>query len=165
MIRLPANHITSLQKINQASLRFLQANEKEPTIEELSEFDNMDINKIAAAMDMPTKYASLDAPAINDDDSDVDLASITEDKTIDEPDSQLMQESISEDLKRLLEKELTEREIQVLMLYYGLGGEEYTHEEIAAKLGLTRERVRQIRVLAESKLRVSDGVKILRKYL
>jgi RNA polymerase primary sigma factor len=81
------------------------------------------------------------------------------------PDDETFEHALSDDMERALDT-LADREKQILSLYFGLGGEEpLTLEEIGQKLGLTRERIRQIKEKAISRLRHSSRAKYLQGYM
>ena len=82
-----------------------------------------------------------------------------------DPDSDIMEESLSEDVKHILNS-LPNREATILKLYFGLDGERpHTLEEVGVKFKLTRERVRQIKEKAIEKLRHSSRKESLMQYL
>ena len=110
------------------------------------------------------RKVSMDAPFAQGD-GDGTLLDIMEDESADIPDADLMMKSLQVEVKRALAT-LSERESQVISLYYGLsGGHAVTLEEIADQFDLTRERVRQIKEKATRKLRQSSRSKELKAYL
>ena len=108
------------------------------------------------------KKVSVDAP-FQDDDSN-SLIDIMTDESAPGTDNLMEKESLSSDLEAALSR-LGEREAQVLKMLFGIGRNEMTAEEVANSLSLTRERVRQIKERALRRLRESDNINILMKYL
>ncbi|MBQ3831889.1 MAG: sigma-70 family RNA polymerase sigma factor, partial [Bacteroidales bacterium] len=79
-------------------------------------------------------------------------------------DSKLIEESLSKEIERVLAA-LTEREREIVKMFFGIGGPERTLEEISDQFGLTRERVRQIKEKAIRRLKHSNRSKLLKSYL
>ncbi len=163
IIRLPLNQVGSLNKVNHEINKFEQENQRRPSVEELAQRTGVDEEKIAQSMAASAHHVSIDAPFGEDDDNSmVDVMASGEDSRTDR---HVDHESMAMELRQVLEKVLKEREKQIVCACYGIGETEKGLEEIGDKMGLTRERVRQIREKSINKLRESGNVKILMKYL
>ena len=161
LVRLPLNKISSINKVNKFFFRLEQEFQREPTAEE-----------IAQKMDIPEKEVkdsmriSMDAPLTTDEDSSslYDVM-ITGDNAIPDAEREMNADSLRTEIDRYLTI-LDERDALILRMYYGLGG--YTAmslEEIGDRVGLTSERVRQIKSKAIRKLKNSCRSKRLKTYL
>lgn len=163
IVRLPLNQVGSLNKVNQEINKFEQEHQRRPSVEEISQRTGVDQEKIAQSMAASGHHVSIDAPFGEDDDNSmVDVMSSGDDSRTDKG---VDHESMAMELKQVLEKVLKDREKQIVCACYGIGEPEKGLEEIGDKMGLTRERVRQIREKSINKLRESGNVKILMKYL
>jgi RNA polymerase primary sigma factor len=159
-VRIPLNQNSQLIRLSRAETILSQVLKRDPTDHEISRLLEDTVENVRSARQMTSTEVSLDAPI---DRSDRDAATLGErfsgiDGTeIEErTDSRLMREFID----RVFAKYLTPRERRILYLYYGLeeGSEAMTLERIGALMGVTRERIRQIRERAFEKLRESpDG--------
>lgn len=163
IVRLPLNQVGSLNKVNQESNRFEQENQRRPSVEELAQRTGIDEEKISQSMAASGHPVSIDAPFGEDDDNSmVDVMASGEDSRTDK---HVDHESMAMELRQVLDKVLKDREKQIVCACFGIGETEKGLEEIGDKMGLTRERVRQIREKSITKLRDSGNVKILMKYL
>ena len=163
IVRLPLNQVGSLNKVNHEINKFEQENQRRPSVEELSDRTGVDEDKISQSMAASGHHVSIDAPFGDDDDNSMaDVMASGEDSRADK---KVDHESMSKELKQVLSKVLKDRERQIVCACYGIGETEKGLEEIGDKMGLTRERVRQIREKSINKLRDSGNVKILMKYL
>ena len=163
IVRLPLNQVGSLNKVNQESNRFEQENQRRPSVEELAQRTGIDEEKISQSMAASGHHVSIDAPFGEDDDNSmVDVMASGEDSRTDK---HVDHESMAMELRQVLDKVLKAREKQIVCACFGIGETEKGLEEIGDKMGLTRERVRQIREKSITKLRDSGNVKILMKYL
>ena len=163
IVRLPLNQVGSLNKVNQESNRFEQENHRRPSVEELAQRTGIDEEKISQSMAASGHHVSIDAPFGEDDDNSmVDVMASGEDSRTDK---HVDHESMAMELRQVLDKVLKDREKQIVCACFGIGETEKGLEEIGDKMGLTRERVRQIREKSITKLRDSGNVKILMKYL
>ena len=143
--------------------RFEQEFQRHPSVSELSDATNMDEEKIAQSMQADSHHVSIDAPFQDGEDNcmlDV-MASGDDSRT----DRHVDHESMAQELNTVLQKVLKEREITIIRECFGIGCHEKGLEEIGDQLGLTRERVRQIREKSIAKLRDSGNARILMKYL
>lgn len=163
IVRLPLNQVGSLNKVNQESNRFEQENQRRPSVEELAQRTGIDEEKISQSMAASGHHVSIDAPFGEDDENSmVDVMASGEDSRTDK---HVDHESMAMELRLVLDKVLKDREKQIVCACFGIGETEKGLEEIGDKMGLTRERVRQIREKSITKLRDSGNVKILMKYL
>ncbi len=164
IVRLPLNQVGSLNKVNQEINMFEQENLRKPSVQEISDRTGVDEDKIAQSMMASGHHVSIDAPFGSDDDDNamVDVMSSGDDSRTDKG---VDHESMALELRAVLGKVLKERERKILCACYGIGETEKGLEEIGDKMGLTRERVRQIREKSITKLRESGNIKILAKYL
>ena len=163
IVRLPLNQVGSLNKVNKESNRFEQENQRRPSVEELAQRTGIDEEKISQSMAASGHHVSIDAPFGEDDDNSmVDVMASGEDSRTDK---HVDHESMAMELRQVLDKVLKDREKQIVCACFGIGETEKGLEEIGDKMGLTRERVRQIREKSITKLRDSGNVKILMKYL
>lgn len=163
IVRLPLNQVGSLNKVNQEINKFEQEYNRRPSVEELSERTGVDEDKISQSMMASGHHVSIDAPFGDDDDNSmVDVMSSGDDSRTDK---KVDHDSMATELMSVLKKSLKDREYKILCGCYGIGEPEKGLEELGDKLGLTRERVRQIREKSIQKLRDSGNVKILMKYL
>jgi RNA polymerase primary sigma factor len=163
IVRLPLNQVGSLNKIKKESSRLEQKFERPPSAEEIAEALEIPHYKIDAALKISTKYVSMDAPLTDDEDTKFIDLFIDEDSPV--TDAGLMRESLAKEIQRSLAT-LSEKERDVVNLYYGLGmNHGLTLEEIGAKFDLTRERVRQIKEKAIRRLKHNSRSKLLKSYL
>ena len=160
IVRLPLNQVGSLNKIGKALQRFEQENERRPSPAELAE--QLDVpEKIADTMKVSGRHVSVDAPFVDGEDNSLLDVLPNEDSPM--ADSSLTQESLSKEVNRALEQ-LNPRERDILKMFFGIGCQEMTLEEIGAKFDLTRERVRQIKEKAIRRLKGQKS-KLLKSYL
>ena len=163
IVRLPLNQVGSLNKINHEISKFEQEHQRRPSIAELSEATNIDQEKIGQSMMADGHHVSIDAPFQDGEENwMLDVMPSGEDCRTDR---MVDHESMALELNNVLNEVLKEREIIIIRECFGIGCHEKGLEEIGDQLGLTRERVRQIREKSIAKLRESGNVKILMKYL
>ncbi|MBV2247404.1 MAG: RNA polymerase sigma factor RpoD/SigA [Lentimicrobium sp.] len=163
IVRLPLNQVGSLNKIKKESSRLEQKFERPPSPDEIAASLEIPEYKIDAALKISTRYISMDAPLTEDEDMKFIDIFIDEDTPV--TDAGLMRESLAREIQRSLAT-LTEKERDVVNLYYGIGmNHGLTLEEIGAKFDLTRERVRQIKEKAIRRLKHTSRSKLLKAYL
>lgn len=162
IVRLPLNQVGSLNKINKAFSRFEQENERRPSPEELAEELDIPIEKIVDTIKISGRHISVDAPFVEGEDNSLLDVLVNDDSPI--ADRALMSESLLIEINRALET-LSERERDIIRMFFGIGCQEMTLEEIGDKFGLTRERVRQIKEKAIRRLRSNSKNKLLKGYL
>ncbi|MBQ7841832.1 MAG: RNA polymerase sigma factor RpoD/SigA [Odoribacter sp.] len=162
IVRLPLNQVGSLNKINKAFSRFEQENERRPSPEELADSLDLPAEKVADTLRVSGRHISVDAPFVEGEDNSLLDVLVNDDSPI--ADRTLINESLSTEVERALST-LTERERDIIKLFFGINTQEMTLEEIGEKFGLTRERVRQIKEKAIRRLRHSSISKLLKTYL
>lgn len=162
IVRLPLNRVGALNKIGKKFNELEQEFEREPTPQELAEALDMTPEEIAETMRLAGKHLSVDAPLQQGEDNR--LLDIIPNEQQHPPDSELIHESLRMEINYVISS-LTEREAEVVKLYFGLDGQTLTLEEIGEKFGLTRERVRQIKEKAIRRLRHTNRTKSLKAFL
>ena len=163
IVRLPLNQVGSLNKINREINKFEQEFQRKPSLAELSSATKIEEEKIDQSLMADSHHVSIDAPfQEGEDNSMVDVMAGGEDSRTDK---QVDHESMALELESVLRKVLKDREITIIRECFGIGCHEKGLEEIGDQLGLTRERVRQIREKSIAKWRDSGYAKILMKYL
>jgi RNA polymerase primary sigma factor len=163
IVRLPLNRVGALNKIGKAYSNLEQEFEREPSAFEIAQELEMDVNEIADTLKISSRHVSMDAPFAQGEENR--LLDIIESEELPNPDSELMTESLKTEIERALSS-LSERESEVIKLYFGLNKEHsLTLEEIGERFNLTRERVRQIKEKAIRRLRHASRSKNLKAYL
>ena len=161
IVRLPLNQVGSINKISKAQSRFEQEHERRPSALELADQLDVPVDKISDAMKVSGRHVSVDAPFVDGEDNSLLDVLPNEDSPM--ADQSLNQESLSKEVNRALEQ-LSPRERDILKMFFGIGCQEMTLEEIGAKFDLTRERVRQIKEKAIRRLKGQKS-KLLKSYL
>ena len=163
IVRKPQSQIGICNKIKNATNAFVQEHQRTPTPEELSELISMEIEKIEKAVQAETYVSSIDTPINEDEDTTVgDMLSSGSEYAADR---QVNYESMYSDLMIVLNSVLTERERVIIVQSFGIGCPERGLEDIGNDMGLTRERVRQIRERGLDKMRKSKKSQFLLKHL
>jgi len=151
IVRLPLNQVGHLNRINRAFSKFEQEYERNPSSDELAEVMDIEPEKVEEMMRMAGKHTSIDAPFAEGEESN--MLDVLADAGATVADEQFDKESLAIEVRRTLAL-LPERERLILSMFYGIDYPEQTLEEIGEKLGLSRERVRQIKEKTLKKLRV-----------
>lgn len=162
IVRLPLNQVGSLNKINKAFSKFEQEHERKPSPEELAESLDLPAEKVADTLRVSGRHVSVDAPFVDGEDNSLLDVLVNNDSP--NADRNLIMESLAREIHRALAT-LTERESDIIRLFFGIGCQEMTLEEIGERFGLTRERVRQIKEKAIRRLRHTSRSKLLKSYL
>lgn len=149
MVRLPRNQILQLHQLNKTAKKFEQQNDRLPSSEELSSIVNLDESKIDKLYNSDAKVTSYDIQL--GEDGEGSLIDIIPNKNADNADANLDLESLSSQITEILEL-LTDREHDIVKMYFGINCQQLTLYEIANKFGLTHERARQIKNMALNKL-------------
>lgn len=164
IVRLPLNKVGSLNKINRAFSELEQEFEREPSAEELASVLEIATEEVETTLGVAARHVSMDAPFVDGEDNS--LLDVLENNTTPGTDDDL---NYTQSLRREIERSLgtlTERQCDVIKLYFGIGVEHpMSLEDIGDKFGLTRERVRQIKDKAINKLRSVSRSKLLKHYL
>jgi RNA polymerase primary sigma factor len=162
-MRLPLNKAGAIRRMWRTLERMRQEMGREPTDKELARAMKMKPREIEELKKLSVSSLSLDAPVAYDE--EIDLGDLVPDTAEDPLLESLHYESLGQELSMVL-SELTARESMILEHYFGLGGtSKKTLEEIGQMMGLTRERIRQIKEEALGKLRSAPGLDELRTYL
>jgi len=163
IVRLPLNKIGSINKINKTFAELEQKYEREPSLNEIAQALEIASEEIKETLRNAGKHVSMDAPLGNDEEGTMyDVLTNIESPS---PDKGLLTDSLRREIERVLTT-LTQREADVIRMYYGLNGKHpYTLEEIAEAFLLTRERVRQIKEKAIKRLKNTTRCKLLKSYL
>jgi RNA polymerase primary sigma factor len=162
IVRLPLNQVGSLNKINKAYSKFEQEHERKPSPEELADQLELPADKVADTLRVAGRHISVDAPFVEGEDNSLLDVLVNSDSP--NADKTLINESLAREIERALAT-LTERESDIIKLFFGIGCQEMTLEEIGERFGLTRERVRQIKEKAIRRLRHTSRSKLLKTYL
>lgn len=164
IVRLPLNKIGAINKINKTLSKLEQDLEREPSYDELSEALEMMPQDIIDTMRNNNRHVSMDAPiSMNEDGGS--MYDLMENGEAISPDRELLSESLQQEIIRALST-LTEREADVVKLFFGLSGTHaHSLEEIGEKFDLTRERVRQIKEKAVRRLKHGSRSRLLKSYL
>ena len=162
-VRLPLNKIGDLNKIGKAFHNLEQTHGREPRATEIADKLGMTPHEVTDSLKISAKELSLDAPFKKHDNNRLlDIVSVGDQPL---PDSHLINESLRIEIGSVLST-LSEREYEVIRLYFGLGRKRSLNlEEIGKRFHLTRERVRQIREKAIRKLRHESRSRVLREYI
>jgi len=164
LVRVPLNKQNSYSKINRAASDFVQEFQREPSKEELKDILGADVSitEIRDFLNGNKKHLSIDAPMKQDEDGSLKEMLKNED---DIPDDDLMKQSLTNEIAHVMAV-LSERESEVIKYYFGIGCEtKYSLEDIGEIMGLTRERVRQIKERALRRLRKTSRSQKLIQYL
>lgn len=164
IVRLPLNKVGLTNRISKAYQQLEQEFEREPTPEELAYLLDIDIDEVTATINVGTRHLSMDSPL--SDSEDGTLIDVMINPNAEKTDQQLdHHESLKTEIERSM-LSLTERQKAVLCYFFGIGIDDaLSLEDIGVRFNLTRERVRQIKDKAITKLRTTSRCKHLRVYL
>ncbi len=163
IVRVPLNRAGALHRIGKRASTLLQELGRQPTHLEIAEGLDITEEEVAKTMLISQVHLSLDAPMTPGEDNR--LLDYLPDNTNRTPDEQTFEKALSEAIEESLAG-LKERESKILRLYFGLDGEDpMTLEDIGTLLGITRERVRQIKEKALLKLRHNSRRRALESFL
>jgi len=164
IVRLPLNKVGLTNRIHKAFSLLEQQFEREPTAEELAEVLEMEVDEVSATLGINGRHVSMDSPLSEGEENT--LVDVLENTNADKTDGDLVHnESLKIEIDRSL-KTLTERQKEVICFFFGIGVDHpMSLEDIGSMFSLTRERVRQIKDKAITKLKASNRCKILRTYL
>lgn len=164
-IRVPQNQTGVNNKIKKATSEFLHEHLRNPSVEELSEMLDLDLCIIEKALRANTYMASIDEPLLDSEGDTRTMGDTLASTTDYTADRYVDHESMSHDLVLVLNSVLNMREKIIIQQSFGIGCQERELEDIGADMGLTRERVRQIKKLAIEKIRESAESKLLFQHL
>lgn len=164
IVRLPLNKVGLTNRIQKAFSQLEQQYEREPSAEELAEVLEMDLEEVASTLGINSRHVSMDSPLSEGEENT--LIDVLENPNAEKTDQELdHNESLKTEIDRSL-KALTERQKEVICYFFGIGVDHpMSLEDIGEKFNLTRERVRQIKDKAITKLKTSNRTKLLRTYL
>lgn len=164
IVRLPLNKVGLTNRIQKAFSQLEQQYEREPSAEELADVLQMDLEEVSATLNISSRHVSMDTPLSEGEENT--LLDVLENPNADKTDAQLdHDESLKTEIDRSL-KALTERQKEVICFFFGIGVDHpMSLEDIGEKFNLTRERVRQIKDKAITKLKTSTRCRTLRTYL
>lgn len=164
IVRLPLNKVGLTNRISRAYQQLEQEYERAPTVEELANLLEVDTDEVAATMSMASRHVSMDSPLINGEENT--LMDVLVNSNAESADKQVMfDDSLRQEIERSLTV-LTPRQREVICYFYGIGvSEAISLEDIGLKYCLTRERVRQIKDKALTKLRTVSRCNLLKEYM
>jgi RNA polymerase primary sigma factor len=163
IVRVPLNRAGALHRIGKRSSALLQELGREPTPAEIAEGMEFTMEEVQKTLSISQTHLSLDAPLTPGEDNK--LLDYLPDTQNSGPDNETFEKALIESIEEVLST-LKEREAKILRLYFGLDGPEpKTLEEIGSLLGITRERVRQIKEKALTRLRHVSRARALESYL
>jgi RNA polymerase primary sigma factor len=162
IVRLPLNQVGSLNKISKAFSKFEQENERKPSAEEIANILDLPQDKVSDTLKVSGRHVSMDAHFVEGEDNTLLDVLVNEDSPM--ADRSLVNESLAKEIDRALDT-LSSREKEIIRMFFGIGEQEKTLEEIGDRFNLTRERVRQIKEKAIRRLRTSSRSKLLKSYL
>ena len=136
IVRLPLNQVGSLNKISKAFSKFEQENERRPSAEELAEQLDLPVDKVVESLKVSGRHISVDAPFVDGEDNSLLDVLVNDDSPM--ADNTLVSESLSREIDRVLST-LADREKEIIQMFFGIGMQEMTLEEIGDRFGLTRE--------------------------
>ena len=160
-IRLPLNQQALLNKYFILMNKTIQKEQREPTTAEFAEFADISEYKASMLIEQNHKTLSMDAPLSEDTEASVGDLVPSRYRT----DDSLDKESLHQDIAAILNHILTAKEREIILRSFGIGCKEEGLEEIGVSLGLSRERVRQIREKALRTIRCSNKIRILAQYI
>jgi RNA polymerase primary sigma factor len=153
-VRVPLNRTADLSRIVRTAETLRQELRREPTPEEIASSTGLSVDVVQSLAALNTSEIRLDAPLDPEGDRSLIERFIADEQG--DPETQAMDKFLSEEIEGAL-RTLPPRDAKVLRLYFGLdGGREHTLEEIGGMLGVTRERVRQLRDRALKRLREGE---------
>ena len=163
IVRKPQNQIAISNKIKNATNEFIQKNQRYPSAEELSDLISLEIDKIEKAIQTETHVTSIDTPITEDEGTTMaDMMSSSPEYATDR---QVDYESMCHDLTQVLCSVLNERERKIVLQSFGIGCQERGLDDIGSEMGLTRERVRQIRERSLEKIRKNKKSRLLLRHI
>lgn len=164
IVRLPLNKVGLTNRIQKAFSLLEQQFEREPTAEELADLLEMDLEEVKSTLSINSRHVSMDSPMSEGEENT--LLDVLENTNAEKTDGELAHtQSLKTEIDRSL-KTLTERQKEVICFFFGIGVDHpMSLEDIGERFHLTRERVRQIKDKALTKLKANNRCKILKTYL
>lgn len=165
IVRLPSNIILSFNQVNKAFTQLEQSYEREPAIHEIAEVIDLHPSVVDGSLNSTQFHLSLDAPLKGDESGDSSLYDLLTENDAPATDMPLNDMSLKHEVDRTLAT-LDDREAEIIRYYFGLNGlEAHSLEEIGQEMNLTRERVRQIKVKALTRLQKFPRNRLLKAYV
>jgi RNA polymerase primary sigma factor len=162
-IRIPVHMVETISKYKQVVRRLSQDLGREPLVEEIASEMNLDVEKINIIEQINQETVSLEQPIGDDDEKSTRGEFIPDDKIL-RPDQDASRRILSDQIREVLAT-LSDKERSILELRYGLNdGVQHTLEEVGARFGVTRERIRQIEAKVHEKLRNNEKIARLKNY-
>ena len=165
LIRVPLNQMGMALRINRATDEFVQKNGRMPSTHELSVITGIEEDLIESARDANSHATSIDAPLGQDDNDSTVGDTLSSDDSSFCSDNIVDRESLNKFIEDLLTEVLNEREQKIVKESFGISCNEKSLEEIAGEMGMTRERIRQVKEKAIRKIKSSPAAKILKQYM
>ncbi len=164
IVRLPLNKVGLTNRINKAFSQLEQEYEREPSAEELAEVLEIETEEVSASLNISSRHVSMDSPMSDGEDST--LMDVMHNPNAESSDEEIdHKQSLQTEIDRSL-KTLTERQQEVIRFFFGIGVDHpLSLEDIGDRFNLTRERVRQIKDKAISKLKTNNRCKLLKGFL
>jgi RNA polymerase primary sigma factor len=164
IVRLPLNKVGLTNRIQKAYSQLEQEYEREPSPEELAEILELDTDEVSATLGIAARHVSMDTPLSEGEENT--LMDVLENPNAERAEKFLEHdESLKQEIGRSLTA-LTDRQREVICFFFGIGVDHpMSLEDIGERFNLTRERVRQIKDKAITKLRTTSRCKMLRVYL
>ena len=163
IVRLPLNKVGLSNRISKAFSLLEQEFEREPSAEELATYLELDIEEVRATLGAGIRHVSMDQPLMDGEDNT--LLDVMINPNAIGTDSEVLKASLKTEIERSLST-LSERQKEVIRYFFGIGIDHaLSLEDIGERFNLTRERVRQIKDKAITKLRTASRCKILKGYL
>jgi len=164
IVRLPLNKVGLTNRIQKAYSQLEQEFEREPSAEELAEVLDMDIEEVTSSLGINARHVSMDTPLSEGEEGT--LLDVLENTNAEKTDALLDHtQSLKTEIDRSLAT-LTERQKEVICFFFGIGVDHpLSLEDIGDRFNLTRERVRQIKDKAITKLKTQNRTRVLRTYL
>lgn len=164
IVRLPLNKVGLTNRIHKAFSQLEQEFEREPSAEELAELLNMELDEVESSLGINARHISVDTPLSEGEEGT--LLDVLENTNAEKTDGELTHnQSLKTEIDRSL-RTLTERQKDVICFFFGIGVDHpLSLEDIGERFNLTRERVRQIKDKAISKLQSSQKDNLLRSFL
>lgn len=164
MVRLPLNQIGAMNKVKKVLAKLEQEYGRDPSPEEISQVVDLSYGQVRDVLRVTNRPVSMDAPFDNNDENNT-LLDVMPNNDIPSTDSELMDQSLTEDINRSLST-LSKREAEVIRMFFGIGTKHsMSLDEIGIELNLTRERVRQIKETGLRRLKHNSRNKLLKSYL
>lgn len=164
IVRLPLNKVGLTNRISKAYSQLEQEFEREPTAEELAFLLDIEVAEVSATLGIAARHVSMDQPVSDGEDSTLIDFLVNKD-AISTDDKLAVKDSLNTEIERSLST-LTERQKEVVRYFFGIGIDHpLSLEDIGERFSLTRERVRQIKDKAITKLKTASRCKLLRGYL